>query len=112
MVSASMDVDVYNVSIHGWANNEYRTSNCLPSSFPHAIPAPCLPDRPHAPEDNVSRLFPRESMALAAPRERNSYHPPQAPAWEEEAKRAFLDGSDQQQIKAQDLPRPNHSLHV
>ncbi len=33
MVRTSMDVDIYNVSIHGWANNEYRTTSCLPSIF-------------------------------------------------------------------------------
>jgi hypothetical protein len=95
MVRTSMDVDVYDVSIHGWANNEYKTSNSLPSSFPNAVPAPVpalshLPDRPHAPQDNVSCLCLRKSMVLPAPREKNSYHP-QVPTWEEEAKRAFLD---------------------
>jgi hypothetical protein len=39
-------------------------------------------------------------MAMAALREKNSYHP-QVPAQEEEAECAFLDGSDQHQIKAQ-----------
>jgi hypothetical protein len=80
MVHASMDVDIYPVSIHGWANNEHMTPSCLPSSFPHTVPAPvpmpsCLPDRPHALEDDVSHLHPRESMAVAAPRVKNSYHP-------------------------------------
>jgi hypothetical protein len=116
MVCASIHVDACNVSIHGWANNEYKTSNCLPSSFPHAVPAPIpapsrLPERPHAPEDNVSCLCPWESMAVAALREKNSYHP-QAPAWEEEAERAFLDGRDQHQMKAQDLTYPNRGLHL
>jgi hypothetical protein len=40
MVHASMDVDVYYVSIHGWANNAHRTSSRLPSNFHHAISAP------------------------------------------------------------------------
>jgi hypothetical protein len=30
MVHASMGVDIHNVSIHGWANNAYRTPSCLP----------------------------------------------------------------------------------
>ncbi len=116
MVCTSMDVDIYPVSIHGWANDEYRTPRCLPSSSPHAVPAPVrmpsrLFDRPHALEDNVSHLCPRESMVVATPREKNSYHP-QALAWEEEAKRAFLDVSNQLQIKAQDLPHPNRGLHL
>ncbi len=39
----SMGVDIYNVSIHGWANNAYRSSSCLPLSVHHALPAqrPC-----------------------------------------------------------------------
>ncbi len=94
MLCASMGVDVYNFSIHGWANNAYRTPSRLPLSVHHALPAQipvpgCLPDRPHATEDNVSHLCPRESMVVAAPREKNSYHP-QAPAREEEPERAFF----------------------
>ncbi len=63
MVRTSMDVDVYNVSIHGWANNAHRTPSHLPSNLHHAISAPmpvpsCLPNRPHAPEDDVLRLHP------------------------------------------------------
>ena len=116
MVRTSMDVDIYTVSIHGWDNNEYRTPSCLPSAVYHALPAQipissCLPDRPQTQEDDVSHLCPRESIVMAAPREKNSYHP-QAPAREEEAEHVFLDGRDQQQIKAQDLPYPNHGLHL
>jgi hypothetical protein len=60
-VRASMGVDVYNVSIHGWANNAHRTPSCLPLSVHYALPIPILvpghlPDRPHAREDNVSHL--------------------------------------------------------
>jgi hypothetical protein len=100
MVHASMgvDVDVYNVSIHGWANNAYRTPSCLPLSVNHALPAQIpvpsrLPNRPHAPEDNVSHLHPLESMAVAALRKKNSYHH-QAPLREEEAKHVFADRSE------------------
>ncbi len=39
MMHASMDVYIYNISIHGWANNGFRTTSCLPSVFHHAIPA-------------------------------------------------------------------------
>jgi hypothetical protein len=39
MVCASMDVNVYDVSIHGWADNAHRTSSCLPSKFHRAISA-------------------------------------------------------------------------
>jgi hypothetical protein len=39
MVHTSMDVDIHNVSIHGWANNRFRTTSCLPSVIHHAIPA-------------------------------------------------------------------------
>ncbi len=93
MVHASMDVDVYDVSIHGWANNAHRSSSSLPSNFHNAISAPMpvpsrLPDRSRAPQDDIQRLRPRESMVVAAPREKNSFHP-QAPQQEEEAERAF-----------------------
>jgi hypothetical protein len=62
-VRTSMDVDVYNVSIHGWADNAHRTPSCLPSNLHHAISAPMpvpshLPDRSHAPEDDVLHLHP------------------------------------------------------
>ncbi len=50
-------------------------------------------------------------MAVAAHREKNSYLP-QVPAQEEDTKRVSLDGSDQRQINAQDLPCPNRSLHL
>ena len=58
MVHTSMDVDVYDVSIHGWANNEYRTTSSLPSDVHHAIPAPVsMPSsssyRFQTPEDNI-----------------------------------------------------------
>jgi hypothetical protein len=33
MVRASNDVDIYNVSIHGWANNEYRTTSAYLQLF-------------------------------------------------------------------------------
>ncbi len=60
-VCASMDVDICDVSIHGWADNAHRTPSHLPSNLHHAISALMsapsrLPDRPHAPEDDVSRL--------------------------------------------------------
>jgi hypothetical protein len=42
MVRTSMDVDVYDVSIHGWANNAHRTPSRLPSNLHYAISAPCL----------------------------------------------------------------------
>jgi hypothetical protein len=77
------------------------------SSFPlavyHALPAQIpgpshLLDRPQTLEDDIQRLRARESMVVAAPREKNSYHP-QASLQEEESKHAFLDGSDQQSLK-------------
>jgi hypothetical protein len=115
MVHASMDVDVYNVSTHGWANNAHRTPSHLPSNFHHATSAPMpvptrLPDGSSAPQDNMQCLCPRESMAVAAPREKNSFHP-QAPPQEEEAKHAFDKRSDHQ-IKTTDLPLPNRSFSV
>ncbi len=115
MVRNRMGVDVYNVSIHGWVDNAYRTPSCFSSSVHHAIPVPipvlsCLPDRPHAPEDDVPRLHPWESVAVAAPREKNSYHP-QAPPQEDEAKHAFANRINHQN-KTQDLPCPNCSLHL
>ncbi len=80
MVHASMDVDIYNVSVHGWPNNEYGTPSCLPSTFYHAIPAQvpvsgCLLNRLQMPEDDIQCLCSRESLELAAPRETNSFHP-------------------------------------
>jgi hypothetical protein len=115
MVRASMDVDVYNVSIHGWASNAHRIPSHLPSNFHHATSAPMpvpsrLPDGSHAPQDNMRRLCPREPMAVVAPREKNSFHP-QAPMQEEEAERAF-DKRRDHQLKTTDLPLPNHSFHV
>ena len=79
IVRTSMDVDVYNVGIHGWANNRYRTTNCLPSVFHDTIPAQVpmqsrLPNRPQTPKDDVPHLHPREFLALATPRETNSFH--------------------------------------
>ncbi len=73
MVHASMDVDIYTVSIHGWANNEYSTTSCLPSAICHAVPAHIpiqsrLPNRRQTPEDNIPRLRQKEFLALAAPR--------------------------------------------
>ncbi len=80
MVRASMDVDVYDVSIHGWANNAHRSSSCLPSNFHHAKSAPMpvpsrLLDGSRALQDVIQRLCPMESMAVTAPREKNSFHP-------------------------------------
>jgi hypothetical protein len=114
-VRTSMDVDVYNVSIHGWADNAHRTSSCLPSNFHHAISAPMpvpsrLPDGSRSPQDNIQCLCPRESMVVAALREKNSFHP-QAPPQEEVAKRVFAEGSDHQ-IKTTDLPCPNCGFRV
>jgi hypothetical protein len=110
-----MGVDVYNVSIHGWADNAYRTPSCLPLYVHHAVPAPIpvpshLPNRPHAPHDDIQRLCPRESMAVDAPREKDSFHP-QVPLREEEAEHAFADRSNHQ-IKTLDLPRPNCGFRV
>jgi hypothetical protein len=75
MVHISMDVDVYDVTIHGWADNAHRTPSHLPSTFHHAtsalMPVPShLPDGYHAPQDDMQCLCLRESMAMAAPRER------------------------------------------
>ncbi len=112
---ASMDVFIYDISIHGWANSAYRTPSCLPLSVHHAISAPMplpsrLPDRSRAPQDNIQCLCPREYMAVAAPREKNSFHP-QAPPQEEEARRVFAEGSDHQ-IKTWDLPCPSRGLRL
>jgi hypothetical protein len=79
-VRASMDVDIYDVSICDWANNALRTPSCLPSNFHHAVPTPIpalrhLPDGSHTPQGNIQRLCPRESMAVTAQREENSFHP-------------------------------------
>jgi hypothetical protein len=48
MVHASMDVGIYNVSIHGWANIGFRTASGLPAvvltTISAEIPVPsCLP---------------------------------------------------------------------
>jgi hypothetical protein len=115
MVRASMDVDVYDVSIHGWANNAHKTPSHLPSSFHHATSAPMpapsrLPDRSRALQDNMRGLCPRESMVVDAPREKNSFHS-QAPPQEGEAERAFDKRSDHQ-IKTTDLPLPNRGVCV
>jgi hypothetical protein len=112
-VHTSMGVDNHNVSIHGWANNAYRTPSCLPSYVHHAlsalVPAPSrLPDRSQTPEGNIQHFHLRESMAMAAQREENSFHP-QVPPREEEAKRLFADGINFQG-KTQDLPCPNRGL--
>jgi hypothetical protein len=110
MVRTSRDVDVYNVSIHVWANNAHRTPSHLPSNFHHATSAPMpvpsrLPDGSRALQDNMRWLCLREYMVVAAPREKNSFHP-QALLQEEEAKSVFAEGSDHQ-IKTTDLPLPN-----
>ncbi len=40
------------------------------------MPVPsCLPDGSHAPQDDIQCLYPRESMAVAAPREKDSFIP-------------------------------------
>jgi hypothetical protein len=115
MVHTSMDVDIYDVSIHDWAYNVYRIPSCLPSDVYPAlsdqVPVPSrLPDRPHAPQDDIQCIHPRESMALAALREKNSFHP-QVPPWEEEAECAFVDRINHQN-KTQDFPCPNRGLHL
>jgi hypothetical protein len=79
-VRTSMDVDVYDVSIHGGANNAHRTSSCLPSNFHHAIsaqmPVPShLPNGSRAPQDDIQYLCLRKSVMVAAPREKDSFHP-------------------------------------
>jgi hypothetical protein len=80
MVHAIVNVDIYTVSIQGWANNECGTTSRLPSAVCHAIPAHVpiqsrLLNRPQTPEDNVLRLSPRDFLALAALRQTNSYNP-------------------------------------
>jgi hypothetical protein len=41
------------------------------------MPIPnCLPNGSRALQDNIQHLCPKESMAVAAPREKNSFHPP------------------------------------
>jgi hypothetical protein len=116
MVCTSMDVDICNVSIHGLANNGYRTANCLPSALYHAIPnrfpfPSRLPNRPLTLEDDIQRLHLRESMALAALSKMSSFHT-QAPTREQEAKHAISDGPDQGQIKTLDSPFPNRSFRL
>jgi hypothetical protein len=113
MVRASMDVDIFNVSIHGWANNAYGTPSCLPVHVHHALPALIpvpshLPDRSQTPEGDIQHLRPRESMGVAAQKEENSFHP-QVPPREKETKLAFTDRSNHQ-IKTLDLPHPNRSF--
>ncbi len=114
-VHASMDVDIYDVSIHGWANNAYGTPSCLPLCVHHALPAPKpvpsrSPNRSRTPEGDIQHLHPLESMVVAAPREENSFHL-QAPPQEEEAKHVLAKRIDHQS-KTQDLPCPNHSFHA
>jgi hypothetical protein len=80
MVRASKDVDVYNVSIYSWTNNAHRTPSHLPSNFHHATSAPMpvpsrLSDGSCALQEDMRRFCPRESMTVAAPREKNSFHP-------------------------------------
>ncbi len=108
-----MDVDIYDISIHGWANNTYRTLSCLPLHVHHALSAPMLcpsrlPEGSHTLQDNIQHLCPREPMAVAVQREENSFQP-QAPLQEEEAEHAFLDGRDQQS-KTPDSPCPSCGL--
>jgi hypothetical protein len=60
-VRPSMDVDIYDISIHGWASNAYRTPSWLPLSIHYALPALIpvlsrLPNGSHAPEDIVLSL--------------------------------------------------------
>jgi hypothetical protein len=114
-VRTSMGVDIHNISIHGWADNACRTPSHLPLHVHHAllalVPAPShLPNRSQTPEGSIQCLHPRESMAVVAQREENSFRP-QAPPQEEEAKHAFVDGSNQQ-IKTQDFPCPSHGLRL
>ncbi len=116
MVHASMDVGIYNVSIHGWANNGFRTTNCLPAAFHDTIsseiPLPsCLPDWPHTLEDDIKCICPREILALAASRETNSFHP-QVPTQKDEPRHQVLDRSEQRQSNALDLPCPNRGFHI
>jgi hypothetical protein len=113
MVYASMDVDIYDGSIHGRANNTYSTPSCLPLHVHHALSAPMLvpshiPKGSHTPQDDIRHLPPRESMGVVAQREENSYCP-QAPPQEEEAKRAFL-GRRDHKSKTPDLPCPGLDL--
>ncbi len=113
--SASMGVDIYNVSIHDWANNALRTPSHLPLHFHHALPAPmldpsCLPKGSCTWQDDIQHLRPMESMAVADQREENSFHP-KAPLQEEEAKHAFTNKIDYQS-KTWDLPCPSCGLHL
>jgi hypothetical protein len=114
-VCASMDVDIYDVSIHGWTNNAYRTPSCSPLHVHHALSAPmlvpsCLLEGSHTPQDNIRDLHPKDSMVVATQREENSFCP-QVPPREEEAKCAFLDGRDHQS-KTLDLPCPSCGLRL
>jgi hypothetical protein len=104
-----MDVDVYNVSIHGWANNSHRTSSCLLLNFHHAIsalmPVPSrLPNGSHAPQDNIQHLCPRESMAVAAPREKNSFHPQASPQEEQPSMRLIKEVTIKSRIQTYLFP--------
>jgi hypothetical protein len=112
-VRVSVDVVIYDVSIHGWANNSYRTPSCLPLHVHHAPPAPMLvpshlPNRPNALQDDIQCLHTQESMAAANQREKNSFYP-QAPLKEEEAKHAFANRINYQS-KTQDLSYPSSGL--
>jgi hypothetical protein len=80
MVHASKDVDVFNVSIYSWADNAHRTPSHLPSNFHHDTSAPMpvpnrLPDGSCALQEDMRCFCPRESMMVAAPREKKSFHP-------------------------------------
>jgi hypothetical protein len=60
-VRTSIGVDIHNVSIHGWANNAYRTPSCLPLHFYHALSAPMLnpshlPKGSHTLHDDIRHL--------------------------------------------------------
>jgi hypothetical protein len=39
MVRASMDVGIYDVSIHGWAKVRCKKTSCLPTDFLTTIPS-------------------------------------------------------------------------
>jgi hypothetical protein len=58
MVRTSMDVDIYDVSIHGWANNAFRIPSHVPLYVHHALPALMLvpshlPKGSHTPQDDI-----------------------------------------------------------
>ncbi len=50
MVHTSMDVGMYNVSVHGWANIGFRTTCCLPAAFLTTISAE-IPSQAACPTD-------------------------------------------------------------